>query len=56
MAVAPERYQVHYLLGKVYLRKGDKEAAARELEIFRRMKDELRAHTRLAGGAAMGPD
>jgi tetratricopeptide (TPR) repeat protein len=54
--VAPDRYQAHYILGQAYLRQGDGEAAAKELQIFRELKDALRAQTRLAGGAAMEDD
>jgi tetratricopeptide (TPR) repeat protein len=55
-ARAPDRYQAHYLLGQVYLRQGKREDAVRELETFRRLKDDLRAHARLSGGAAMEED
>jgi tetratricopeptide (TPR) repeat protein len=54
--VAPDHYPAHYVLGQVYYRMGDREAGARELAIFRRIKDAKRAHTRLAGGAAMEDD
>ena len=51
--VSPDRYQAHYLLGRVYLLLGDAEAGGREMETFRRLKDAQRASARLAGGAAM---
>jgi tetratricopeptide (TPR) repeat protein len=56
LVVAPDRYQAHYLLGQAYYRLGDPDAAAREMAEFRKIKDARRAHTRLAGGAAMEDD
>ena len=56
LLVAPDQYQAHYLLGQAYYRSGDQDAAAREMATFRRIKDAERAHTRLAGGAAMEHD
>jgi len=51
--VAPKLYPAHYLLARVHLLQGDREAATREMQTFRELKDAMRAHTRLAGGAAM---
>ncbi len=56
LLVAPDQYQAHYLLGQAYYRLGDQDAAHREMATFRRIKDAQRAHTRLAGGAAMEND
>jgi tetratricopeptide (TPR) repeat protein len=56
VVVAPDHYQAHYLLGQAYSRLGDRDAAAREMAEFRRIKDAKRAHTRLSGGAAMVED
>jgi len=51
--VAPEMYQAYYLLVRLYQKRGDTEAAERAMTEFRRLKDKLRANTRLAGGASM---
>lgn len=56
LLVAPDQYQAHYLLGQAYYRMGDQDAARREMATFRKIKDAQRAHTRLAGGAAMEND
>ncbi len=56
LLVAPDQYQAHYLLGQAYSRLGDHDAAQKEMAAFRRIKDAQRAHTRLAGGAAMEND
>ena len=54
--VAPEMYQAYYLLVRLYQKRGDSEAAARAMTEFRRLKDKLRANTRLAGGASMADE
>jgi len=56
LVVEPDQFQAHYLLGQVYYRLGDQAAAAREMALFRDIKNAKRAHTRLAGGAAMEDD
>jgi len=56
LVVAPDQYQAHYVLGQAYYRMGDREAAAREMDAFRKIKDAKRAHARLSGGAAMEDD
>ena len=56
LEVAPDEYQVHYLLGQAYYRLGDQGAANRHMATFRKIKDARRAHTRLAGGAVMEDD
>lgn len=56
LEVAPDQYQAHYLLGQAYTRLGDQGAADRHMATFRKIKDAKRAHTRLAGGAAMEDD
>ncbi len=56
LEVAPDQFQVHYLLGQAYYRLGDQGAADRHMATFRKIKDARRAHTRLAGGAVMEDD
>lgn len=56
LVVEPDQFQAHYLLGQAYFRLGDQAAAAREMALFRDIKNAKRAHTRLAGGAAMEDD
>lgn len=51
--VAPEGYQAYYLLVRLHRKRGETEAAEQAMAEFRRLKDDLRANTRLAGGASM---
>jgi hypothetical protein len=49
-------YQAYYLLVRLHQKRGETAAAQQAMVEFRRLKDKLRADTRLAGGAAMADE